>query len=261
MAAGGSGTFRMASQPTILFLHGFGESREVWTDFTRDFPDQYRLLTLNLPGHGTNVHDIRDYSMEAQARYVAEQLRQKSVEKALLVCHSMGGYVALAFAERYPEMVAGLVLFHSTALPDTDEKKVNRDKNMDFVRRHGVEKFMESFIRPLFAPANRERLLERREFLEDIGRATPAATVLGALEAMKNRPDRTEVLRKATFPVLFIAGKEDVAVAIDTLLPQLALPAHSHALLLGGVGHLGYFEEPDLTRRAVVDFAGVVFGQ
>lgn len=250
----------MSSQhPAILFLHGFAESREVWTDFTRDFPDSYRLLTLNLLGHGTNVHDIRDYSMEAQARYVAEQLRQKGVEKALLVCHSMGGYVALAFAERYPDMVAGLVLFHSTALPDTDEKKANRDKNIDFVRRHGVEKFMESFIRPLFAPANREQMREQREFLEDIGRATPEATVLGVLEAMKNRPDRTKVLKEAAFPVLFIVGKEDVAVSVESTLPQLALPAQSYALLLSDVGHLGYFEEPERTRRAVVGFADTVF--
>ncbi|MBG8552984.1 alpha/beta fold hydrolase [Hymenobacter guriensis] len=250
-----------SSHPVIVFLHGFAESREIWTDFTRGVPTHYRLLTLNLPGHGTNVHAIRDYSLEAQARYVADQLRQKQVEKALLVCHSMGGYVALAFAERYPGMVAGLVLFHSTALPDTDEKKANRDKNMDFVRRHGVDKFMESFIRPLFAPANRERMLEQRQLLEDIGRATPETTVLGALEAMKTRPDRTNVLKEATFPVLFIAGKDDVAVPVESLLPQLALPAQSHALLLDNVGHLGYFEEPELTRRAVVDFAGLVFGQ
>lgn len=249
------------AHPTLLFLHGFGESREVWTDFTRGFPDEYRLLTLNLLGHGTNVHDIRDYSMEAQARYVAEQLRQKNVEKALLVCHSMGGYVALAFAERYPEMVAGMVLFHSTALPDPEEKKANRDKNMDFVRRNGVEKFMESFIRPLFAPVNRERLLERREFLEDIGKATPQDTVLGALQAMRDRPDRTQVLRNARFPVLFIVGKEDVAVSVESILPQLALPAQSHALLMSNVGHLGYFEEPEVTCRAVVDFAGGVFGK
>lgn len=247
------------SQPTILFLHGFGESREVWTDFSRGFPAAYRLLTLNLLGHGTNLHEVRDYSMEAQARYVAEQLRQKGVDKALLVCHSMGGYVALAFAERYSEMVAGLVLFHSTALPDTEEKKANRDKNIDFVRRNGVEKFMESFIRPLFAPMNRERLLDRREFLEDIGKATPEATVVGALQAMRDRPDRTQVLRNARFPVLFIVGKEDVAVAVESVLPQLALPAQSHALLLSNVGHLGYFEAPELTRRAVIDFAGTVF--
>ena len=249
------------NQSTIVFLHGFAESREVWTEFTRDFPASYRLLTLNLLGHGTNVHDIRDYSMEAQARHVAEQLRQKNVDQALLVCHSMGGYVALAFAERYPELVAGLVLFHSTALPDTDEKKASRDKNLDFVRHHGVEKFMESFIRPLFAPANRESMREQREFLEDIGRATPQATVLGALQAMRDRPDRTQVLRDARFPVLFIAGKEDVAVPVESLLPQLVLPAQSHALLLSDVGHLGFFEAPELTRRAVVDFAGAVFDE
>ncbi|WP_375433939.1 alpha/beta fold hydrolase [uncultured Hymenobacter sp.] len=250
----------MSSQhPTIVFLHGFAESREIWTDFTREFPAGYRLLMLNLLGHGTNVHDVRDYSMEAQARYVAEQLRQKSVEKALLVCHSMGGYVALAFAERYPEQVAGLVLFHSTALPDTDEKKANRDKNIDFVRRHGVEKFMESFIRPLFAPANREQMREQREFLEDIGKSTPAATVVGALEAMRNRPNRTQVLKETEFPVLFIGGKDDVAVTVESLLPQLALPAESYALLLSDVGHLGYFEAPEQTRQAVVDFASRVY--
>lgn len=249
-----------SSQPTLLFLHGFAESREIWTEFTRGFPESYRLLALDLPGHGANAHDVSDYSMEAQARYVAEQLREEAIDRVLVVGHSMGGYVALAFAERYPHLVAGLALFHSTALPDTDEKKANRDKNQDFVRRHGVGKFMDSFIRPLFAPANRDTMREQRELLEAIGRATPETTVLGGLEAMKNRPDRTEVLRAATFPVLFIAGKDDVAVSTESLLPQLALPTQSHALLLSNVGHLGYLEAPEPTRRALLNFAGVVFG-
>lgn len=246
-------------QPTLLFLHGFAENREIWTEFTREFPERYRLLALDLPGHGTNVHHTQDYSMEAQAEYVVGQLREETIDRVLVVGHSMGGYVALALAERYPRLVAGLVLFHSTALPDTDEKKANRDKNQDFVRRHGVGKFMDSFIRPLFAPNNRDTLREHREQLEAIGRATPEATVLGGLEAMKNRPDRTSVLREATFPVLFIAGKDDVAVPTESLLPQLALPTQSHALLLSNVGHLGYLEAPALTRRALLNFAGVVF--
>ncbi|WP_162303489.1 alpha/beta fold hydrolase [Hymenobacter sediminis] len=248
-----------SSSPTILFLHGFAESREIWTEFIREFPEGYRLLVLDLPGHGANVHNMQDYSMEAQAEYVAEQLREEVADQVLVVGHSMGGYVALAFAERYPNLVAGLVLFHSTALPDTDEKKANRDKNQDFVRRHGVGKFMDSFIRPLFAPANRDTMRDQREQLEAIGRATPEATVLGGLEAMKNRPDRTKVLQEATFPVLFIAGKDDVAVSTESLLPQMALPTQSHALLLSNVGHLGYLEAPELTRRALQNFAGVVF--
>ncbi|UYZ58808.1 alpha/beta fold hydrolase [Hymenobacter latericus] len=248
--------------PAIVLLHGFGESREIWTEFTREFPDdEYRLLTPNLLGFGTNIHDIRDYSMEAQARYLADYLRQRGCERVLLVGHSMGGYAALAFAERYPNMVAGLSLFHSTAMPDSDEKKANRDKNIDFVQRHGVDKFMESFIRPLFAPANRERLVQEREFLEEIGKATPKETVIGALRAMKERPDRTHVLRDARYPVQFIVGKEDVAVTVESVLPQLALPAESYSLLLSDVGHLGYFERPDETRRAVLDFAGRVYGK
>jgi pimeloyl-ACP methyl ester carboxylesterase len=249
----------MPSQPTIVFLHGFAESRAIWADFTHNFPAEYQVLALDLLGHGANVHDNHDYTMEAQARYVAEQLREEAIDKALVVGHSMGGYVALALAEAYPELVSGLVLFHSTALPDTEEKKANRDKNRDFVQRHGLEKFMDSFIRPLFAPANRDRLQQEQAFLENIGKATPEATVLGGLEAMKNRPDRTQVLKDAQFPVLFIGGKDDVAVPIESLLPQLALPAQSHALLLANVGHLGYLEAPDQTQQAVLDFARQCF--
>jgi pimeloyl-ACP methyl ester carboxylesterase len=246
-------------QPVLLLLHGFAESRAIWQDFTAPLPTHYRVLAPDLLGHGNNIENIREYSMEVQARYVAEQLQQEGSNEVLVVGHSMGGYVALALAEAYPELVSGLVLFHSTALPDTEEKKANRDKNQDFVRRHGVQKFMSSFIRPLFSPANRDQLQHAQEFLENIGKATPEATVLGGLEAMKNRPDRTEVLRTAQFPVLFIGGKDDVAVSIESLLPQLALPAQSHALLLANVGHLGYLEKPEVTRQAVLSFAEQVF--
>ena len=249
-----------APQPTLVFLHGFAESAAIWTDFTQGFPARYRLLTPDLPGHGHHPAPVTDYSMEAQARAVLAQLDAAGAERVLLVAHSMGGYVALALAEAQPERVAGLVLFHSTALPDTAEKKANRDKNADFIRRHGLGKFMDSFIRPLFAPANRARLSAAQAQLEAIGKATPEATILGGLAAMQTRPDRTHVLREARFPVLFIGGHEDVAVPLETLLPQLALPAQCRALLLRNVGHLGFFEEPELTRQAVVEFAAGVFG-
>ena len=166
-----------AAPPTIVFLHGFAESREVWTEFTRSFPDGpdgYRLLAPNLPGHGTNLAPVPDFSMEAQARAVIEYLNQKGCpEPVLLVCHSMGGYVALALAERWPQRVAGLAFINSSALADTDEKRQNREKNITFMQKHGVGKFMESFVRPLFAPVNRDRLTEARGLLEEICKATP----------------------------------------------------------------------------------------
>jgi len=248
--------------PTIVFLHGFAESREVWTDFTRPFPAGYRLLAPNLPGHGTHRGPVANFTMEAQARYVIDYLNEKGCpEPALFVCHSMGGYVALALAERWPERVAGLAFINSTALPDTDEKKANREKNIGFVERHGLEKFMDSFIRPLFAPANREKFTEQRELLEEIGKATPVETIAGAMRGMAARPDRTKVLRNAEFPVLFVAGKHDVAVPFEDSVQQAALPAEAHALFLETSGHLSYFEHAPETRRAVLALAEAVFGQ
>ena len=248
--------------PTLVFLHGFAESREVWTDFTRPFPAGYRLLMPNLLGHGTNRAAVPDYSMEAQARYVISYLDQKNAtESVLLVGHSMGGYVALALAERYPARVAGLALVNSTAHADTDEKRQNREKNISFVERHGLAKFMDSFVRPLFAPANRERLPEALALLEDIGKATPEATIAGALRGMAARPDRTAVLQAAAFPVLLVAGKHDVAVPLADSLAQAALAATGAALFLEGSGHQAYLEQPEATRRAVLALAAGVFGE
>ena len=247
------------SQPTLVFLHGFAESREIWADLLAGLPAHYRVLALNLPGHGTNIHDVRDYSMEAQARYVAEKLTAAGTEKTVLVGHSMGGYVALAFAERWPERVAGLALINSSAFADSEEKKASRAKNVAFVERHGVAKFMESFIRPLFAPVHREALTAQRELLEEIGKATPAATIIGGMRAMAARPDRTHVLREARFPVLLVAGKEDVAVPLEQSVALAPLAPVAHALFLADVGHLAYLEQPERTRRAVADFAAGIF--
>jgi len=248
--------------PTIVFLHGFAESREVWNDFARPFPNRYRLLMPNLLGHGTNRGAVPDFTMEAQARFVIDYLNKKGCPgPVLLVGHSMGGYVALALAERWPERVAGLALINSTALADTEEKKANREKNISFVERHGIEKFMESFVRPLFAPHNRDRLAEARALLEDIGKATPVETIAGAMRGMAVRPERIKVLKEADYPILLVAGKHDVAVPFDDAVKQAALPCEGHALFLEDSGHQAYLEQPDQTRRAVLALAETVFSK
>ncbi|MGY2131260.1 alpha/beta fold hydrolase [Hymenobacter sp. HD11105] len=247
-------------KPTIILLHGFAESRAIWTEFTQNCPPDYKFLTPDFPGYGSrDAAPAADYSMEALAEFVKDELNQAGAQQAILIGHSMGGYVALAFAEKYPARVAGLCLFHSSAQADTDEKKANRDKNISFVERHGVAKFMETFIRPLFADANEETMMPYRRRLEEIGAATPQVSVISGMQAMRDRPDRTEVLRKATFPVLFIVGKEDAAVPLAAALEQVALPPVSTALFLERVGHVGFFERPAATRRAVLDFVGGIF--
>ncbi|GGG28563.1 alpha/beta fold hydrolase [Hymenobacter glacieicola] len=250
-----------SSIPTLVFLHGFLESNEIWDDFLRDFPADYRALRLNLPGYGPEPQTGLDYSFEAAADYVQTQLRAEGVHQVLLVGHSMGGYVALAFAEKFPAQVAGLCLFHSSSLPDLEEDQERRQRNRKFLEEQGVAAFTEEFLKPQFSAAHRESMEHHLAMLQRIGAAVPLETALGSMEAMAQRPDRRPVLEKATYPVLFIAGKDDKAVPLAKTHEESLLPDHSTVLWLANVGHLGFLERPTDTRKAIEGFAELVFGK
>lgn len=172
----------------------------------------------------------------------------------------MGGYVSMAFAEKYSNMLSGLCLFHSSALPDTDEKKENRNKTIEFVEKHGVEKFMQSFVEPLFYSENRKKLRSKIDLMKEIGISTPQESIIGGLAAMRDRLDRSRILKAAKFPVLFIFGKEDGAVPLEKALEQCHLPNSSMVYFLGQTGHMGMFERTYETRKAIEKFAETIYG-
>ena len=250
------------TQPTdtLVFLHGFCESKDVWADFTRPLQPKFRTIALDLPGFGENTAGTTNYSMESMADYVKQQLDQLGVKKCILIGHSMGGYVSLAFAEKYSSMLNGLCLYQSSALPDTEKKKESRSKTIEFVEKHGVEKFMQSFVEPLFFAGNRDRLRDEISFMIKTGINTPEESITGGLAAMRDRPDRTDVLRAAKFPVLFIFGKEDGAVPLEKALEQCYLPDNSMVYFLGQTGHMAMFERPYETRKALDKFAETIYG-
>lgn len=247
------------SRPTILFIHGYLESGRIWDDFVQELPDTYQTLRPHLPGYGPNPGRVGDYSLEAAADFLRQELSEAGVGQVLLVGHSMGGYVALAFAEKYPGLVAGLCLFHSSSLADSDEDRERRQRNRAFIEEHSVPAYAEEFLKPQLSAAHRESMGHHVEMLKQIAAAVPLETALGSLDAMARRPDRREVLEKATYPVLFIAGKDDKAVPLEKTHEESLLPDHCTVLWLARVGHLGFLERPDATRRAIEGFAGLVF--
>ena len=247
--------------PALVFLHGFCESKDIWQDFVAPFPLKYRLILIDLPGFGGNTAPQPDYSMERAAALVNQALAHLKVKKSLVIGHSMGGYVALALAEKYPQLLAGLVLFHSSALADSEEKKENRNKTIAFIRKQGVDKFMDTFVAPLFYEGNREAKKEVIALLTHIGKQSPEQAIVGALAGMRDRPDRSQVLRAADFPVMFIAGKQDPAVSLEQTLQQCHLPKESHTVLLDQTGHMGMFEKPRETRLALEGFAARCFAR
>lgn len=249
-----------SAENTIVFLHGFCENKEIWDDFISKLPEKFHCVALDLPGFGEKKETLKEHTIEGMAEAVHDELKRLHVKKCILVGHSLGGYVGLAFAEKYPKMLQGLCLFHSSALADTEEKKDARNKTIDFVKKHGVVVFMDSFVAPLFAPENREKCKTAIHKLKETGKATPQESIVKTLRAMRDRKKRLKVLKDAAFPVLFIAGKEDGAVPLEATLAQCHLPNNSTTVFLGGTGHMGMFEKPYETRKAVEKFAELVFG-
>ncbi len=243
---------------TLVLLHGFIESTQIWKDFVPELEKHFRVVCIDLPGHGESDCIGYVHEMELNAEAVHAVLQHLGIKNCVITGHSMGGYVTLAFAEKYPELVKGLCLFHSTALPDSEEKKKDRDKAIGVVKNDPMV-FIRTVIPNLFAPANREKFKKEIEELIALSAKTPQQGIVATLEGMKNRKDRTYVLKEAKFPVLIISGKQDTVVPIDSLLPQLAMPKHCEALILDNVGHTGFIEEKETTLKALLNFVAARF--
>jgi len=242
----------------LVFLHGFTENSEIWNDFSSFLSNYYTCITIDLPGHGKSDTLENEHSMEEMAFIVKNIIDSNKINNCIIVGHSMGGYVALAFAEAYPELLKGLCLFHSSALDDTIEIKQNRERTIDFVRKDKFS-FLNQFIPDLFAPENKskyqndiDKLLKNAELMTPEG-------IINAISGMKNRKTRVETLMRLNIPVLFIAGKKDSRVPIDKIIQQISLPKHSESLILDNVGHMGYIEAKDLTLETITYFAKKIY--
>jgi len=145
-------------------------------------------------------------------------------------------------------------MFHSTAFADTDEKKENRDKLVSFIQRNGVELFAKSFVQPLFYRHRREEFAKEIAALQETVIKTSKEAIFGSIEAMKSRPDRTEVLKKANYPVLYIIGNQDLAVPLEQSKAQCYIAQDSTAYFLENVAHMGMIEERAKTTETLKYF-------
>jgi len=242
----------------LVLVHGFCESKEVWKDFSATLSSKFRVITPDLPGFGESKLEDANTSMEYYADKLHALLKRLDIQKCILVGHSLGGYVGLAFAEKYEHQLFGLGLFHSTAFEDTQEKKDNRDRTIKFVEKHGVEAFASTAVTPLFYPPKREELKKEIDLMIRIAAGSSKEGVIGAAQAMRDRKDRTDVLKKIKCPVLFVVGKEDQSVTLEKSLQQCYLPQHSVVHFLSDTSHMGMFERKNDTLNIVEGFGELV---
>ena len=246
--------------PVVTLLHGFPLDHSMWDTQRGSIGSVYRLIAPDLRGFGKSAAPEGDYLMDTLADDVIETLDALGLrEQIVLGGHSMGGYVALSIALRYPERLRGLILVHSRAIADSPTAALARqDQARGIEESDSAAAIAESMAPRLLAtttPANRPEVADKLRTILD--RATPRA-VAGALRGMANRPDRTDDLAKITIPTLVVAGEHDSIVPLDESKAMADAIPNAELVVIPDSGHLAPMENPIAFDAALIDFLGTI---
>ena len=238
----------------IVLLHGFLEDLTMWDELVGKFSVDNTVISIDLPGFGESGMISMNHSMDDMADAVAAVINNEKVSKCILVGHSMGGYVALAFANKYENKLRGIVLFHSQAAADDEKTKINRDRTIKIVENNHAN-FISAFIPSLFSDENAIKFSGKIQQIVEKSLLIKNEGIIAALAGMRDRDDFTNLLLQLDVPVLFIVGKKDTRIPLDKISKQIILPKISESLILDSVGHMGFIEAQELTCNAIVGFA------
>lgn len=244
---------------TVVLLHGFGEDGTVWQAQIDFLTPHFRVIVPDMPGSSQSQF-IPGATIETYAEIIkfildteAKKFPVQGAEVAI-IGHSMGGYITLAFAEKYPQYLNRFGLFHSSAFADNEEKKEVRRKAIEFIKTKGAHTFLKFTMPTLFAKAFTENYPQKIAALMENGKNFANAALIQYYEAMINRPDRTAVLQNFNKPILFIIGEHDQAIPLQSSLQQCYLPLQTHVHILSQSAHMGMLEEKDKANEILFNF-------
>ncbi|MFT3936336.1 MAG: alpha/beta hydrolase [Chitinophagaceae bacterium] len=247
--------YKIAGQglPVVL-IHGFAEDHDVWR-YQQDelLKHNYQLIIPDLPGSNQSSM-TEDMSIEGMVHSVKEILNNESVSKCVMIGHSMGGYITLAFAEKWADQLLGFGLFHSTAFPDTEEKKATRRKSIAFMQAHGADAFIRQSTPNLFTETFRNKNNQVIEEMMARYSSFDVQALVAYYEAMIYRPERIAVLQSFSKPVLFIIGRHDKAISFEDSMKQCHLPQTANIHILDNSAHMGMWEEKEKSNQAILSY-------
>ncbi len=247
------------NEPTIVLLHGFCENKNIWKSFTNNYSKQFRIISIDFSGFGDSPFSSESTTIEAIATQVHQTLESLKVEKCLLVGHSLGGYVTLAFAEKHPKMLFGIGLINSTAFADSEEKKQNRNKLIESLEVYGVKPFLSTFFNNLFYEGNLPKFEKEIQQLISQAQNLTADTLIQTTKAMRDRKSYATFLENTEIPVLFVMGKNDAILPLDLHREQFNLPKETMIYLADKVGHLAIFEAEIEVNNCIEIFVNKYF--
>ncbi|MCU0376972.1 MAG: alpha/beta hydrolase [Bacteroidales bacterium] len=240
----------------IVLLHGYLESKEVWKDLTAILCKGYRIIAIDLPGHGDSAILAGTHTMELMAGAVYAVIEKEKCGKVILAGHSLGGYVALAFAELYPERLAGYILFHSHPHSDSPEAIDKRKREIAIVEAGRKNLMYPSNVSMMFAEKNLSRMPGALANMELIASRCPDEGIISVLRGMMARPSRVHVIEEGRIPLLWILGRHDLYFTPEKATGNVRLPGNCKVVIMEDSGHLGFVEEPDHSAAIITEFAG-----
>lgn len=229
----------------LMLIHGYPLDHSIWNEVAAQLENDFDLILPDLRGFGESTTIESPYSISDIANDLTALLDSLGVEQTALTGHSMGGYVALAFAKAFPQRVSGLALVSSQAAADTPERKEGRYKTAADVSQKGVQIVADAMTDKLSSQQNVQDVIRPL-----IGKQSVAG-VTGALKAMAEREDLTSFVAAFGRPLVLIHGDADALIPIDRAKEIKALAPSANLVELAGAGHMPMMETPKETALAL----------
>lgn len=253
---GGKGYYydKGEGEPVIL-LHGYLETSDIWAGFADKMAKKFRVISVDLPGHGLSKVYSESHSMEFMAGALKSLMENLHLPKAFITGHSLGGYVALAFLELYPGLLSGYCLFHSHPFADRPEAIAKREREIKVVRAAKKYLLYPDNISQMYATRNLGKFSAELQRSKDIAATIRDEGIIAVLNGMMNRPSRLKVMEEGKLPCLWILGRLDNYISCNDVISKVRLPSNARLEILENSGHMGFIEEQDLSVKLVSDFA------
>ncbi|WP_185868428.1 alpha/beta fold hydrolase [Blattabacterium cuenoti] len=240
--------------PVLIFLHGFMGSSFLWNGICQSLQKEYKIISIDLPGHGKSIYKIKKevISMEWMADVLKNIIEALFIKKAIFIGHSMGGYISLAFAEKYPEILLGLCLLHSTAKKDSFKKMKQRVQSIRMVKSNYYS-FINQIVPKWFNQKTIFFLKKEISLTKKIAYSTNQHSVISFLKGMIIRNDREFLLKKKLFPKLYIFGIYD-SILEEKEIDEETKNGYRTYVEKIYTGHMGHVEKPEVIKNILSSF-------
>lgn len=238
----------------ILLIHGYLETSDIWSSFARRLSEKYRIIAVDLPGHGGSGIYGEVHTVEFMATVIKDLVESIGAGKIFIAGHSMGGYVTLAFADMFPGLLTGYCLFHSHPFADTEEVVKRRKMEIRLINAGKWHLFFSDSIQKMFATQNLRKFNDQLERSKEISASIPAQGIISVLNGMMQRPSRLSVMELGRVPLLWILGAMDNYINFEQIQARVKLPENAKVAVLRDSGHMGFVEEEERSLKVLTAF-------